>query len=174
MIRRVSITGYKSLQAVTLRLEPLTVIFGPNAAGKSNLFDALGLLSRICTSKTLGDAFDPHEHRGTPLEAFTYGPGGLDALLNAKSAQFTMQVDVQLSPDVIETVETRIRQLREGIADRRSKSPRKRVTERQLRYRITVETVPRTGVLRVIDEELIPLNPDGTVNQRRKPFIGHE
>ena len=46
MIRRVKIQGYKSLKDIEVELQPLTVIIGPNAAGKSNLFDALGLLSR--------------------------------------------------------------------------------------------------------------------------------
>ena len=49
MIRRVFIKGYKSLRDVDLILSPLTVIIGPNASGKSNLLDALGLLSRIVT-----------------------------------------------------------------------------------------------------------------------------
>ncbi len=45
MIERVKAQGYKSLKDVEVELQPLTVIFGPNAAGKSNLFDALALLS---------------------------------------------------------------------------------------------------------------------------------
>ena len=44
MLRRVHIKGYKSLADVEVRLEPLTVLFGPNAAGKSNFLDALQLL----------------------------------------------------------------------------------------------------------------------------------
>jgi predicted ATPase len=174
MIRRVKIEGYKSLRHVELRLQPLTVIFGPNAAGKSNLFDALALLSRMATAKTLRDAFDPREHRGNPLEAFSYGRGGLKGLLESESAQFTVEVEVELSSDVVHAVETRIHQLREGIPDRDAKKPRKRVTERHLRYRVTVEMVPQTGILRVRDEQLLPLNADGSVNQHRKPFISRE
>jgi len=174
MIRRIKIEGYKSLSNVELELDSLTVIFGPNSAGKSNLFDALGLLSRMVTSKTLRDAFDPRMHRGTPIEAFTYGPQGLEGLLSSEEAKFTMEVDVELSPHVIETVETRIRQLREGLPHRQEEKPRRRVTERFLRYRITVEIVPKTGVLRVMDEYLAALTSEGTENRQRKPFIEQE
>ena len=63
MLKRVHIKGYKSLADVEVRLEPLTVLFGPNAAGKSNFLDALQLLSRIGASRTLREAFDA-PHRG--------------------------------------------------------------------------------------------------------------
>ena len=171
MIRRVKIEGYKSLRQVELKLEPLTVIFGPNAAGKSNLFDALGLLSRMATSKTLRDAFDPRMHRGTPLEAFTYGPEGLEGLLARESARFTIEADVELSAAVVTSVENRIRQLREGLPERRGKQHRRHVVENYLRYRVTVEIMPASGVLRVVDEYLVALTSDGTENKRRAPFI---
>jgi predicted ATPase len=41
MIKRVGIEGYKSFLSLNIELRPLTIIFGPNASGKSNLFDAL-------------------------------------------------------------------------------------------------------------------------------------
>jgi len=37
VIKRVQIRGYKSLKNVEVELQHLTVIMGPNAAGKSNL-----------------------------------------------------------------------------------------------------------------------------------------
>ena len=49
MLKRVHIKGYKSLQDVEIGLCPLVVLFGPNAAGKSNLLDALQLLSKLGT-----------------------------------------------------------------------------------------------------------------------------
>ena len=53
MLKRVRIKGYKSLEDAKARLEPLAVLFGPNAAGKSNFLDALQLLSKLGTSATL-------------------------------------------------------------------------------------------------------------------------
>lgn len=110
MIRRVKITNYKSLRDIEIHLSPLTVFIGPNAAGKSNLFDALGLLSRMATAKSLKSAFD--RHRGAPLEAFFYGERGIGGLMARKTAQFTMEVDVELSPQVVRDVERQIQQMR--------------------------------------------------------------
>jgi AAA15 family ATPase/GTPase len=95
MINRVRIQGYKSLRDVELCLRPLTVIFGPNAAGKSNLFDALALLSRIVQGYTLNEAFKGH--RGAPAESFYYSDGGLPALLKRSHVEFRIEVDVALS-----------------------------------------------------------------------------
>lgn len=47
MIHQLRVAGYKSLRLVSVELKSLTVLIGPNAAGKSNLFDAIGLLSRL-------------------------------------------------------------------------------------------------------------------------------
>ncbi|WP_438024269.1 AAA family ATPase [Sorangium sp. So ce233] len=53
MITRIEVDGFKSLRGFTLDLEPLTAIVGANGAGKSNLLDALHLLSRLAqTSAT--------------------------------------------------------------------------------------------------------------------------
>ncbi|MDZ7699679.1 MAG: AAA family ATPase [Deltaproteobacteria bacterium] len=41
MLKRIRIKKYKSLKEVEIALNPLSVIFGPNAAGKSNFLDAL-------------------------------------------------------------------------------------------------------------------------------------
>ena len=49
MLKRIKIQGYKSLVNLELNLKPLSVLVGPNASGKSNLLDALQLLSQIAT-----------------------------------------------------------------------------------------------------------------------------
>ena len=84
MLKRVVIQGYKSLVDLDLTLQPLTVLFGPNAAGKSNFLDAMQLLSRMAFSRTLKEAFEP-PYRGKPLESFTLGPEGLPELLRHTS-----------------------------------------------------------------------------------------
>ena len=47
MLRRIVIKDYKSLVNVDVELQPLSVLFGPNAAGKSNFLDALAFLRDV-------------------------------------------------------------------------------------------------------------------------------
>src|SRR5215210_5899340 len=109
MLRRIRIQNYKSLADVDVTLDSLVVIFGPNAAGKSNFLDPLHFFSRLPTSLTLKDAFDP-PYRGTPLESFTFGPTGIEGLLQEGSKSFTIEADLELSPPVIEAVNQQIRE----------------------------------------------------------------
>lgn len=68
MITKLYIDGFKSFRQFSVEFMPMTVIAGTNASGKSNLFDALQLLSRLAETD-LRTAFQ--EQRGNPMELFT-------------------------------------------------------------------------------------------------------
>lgn len=68
MITKIEIDGFKSFRNFNMEFTPFTLVAGINASGKSNLFDALELLSRLSTM-SLRDAFP--ETRGTVNELFT-------------------------------------------------------------------------------------------------------
>lgn len=136
MLKRIHVQGFKSLLDVEIELAPLVVLFGPNAAGKSNLLEALLLLSRLVTEPTLGKAFEP-PLRGYPLEAFSIPGEGLPALLAQESAELRLEADIQPS----------------------SRSDRK--TRESLRYAVGVQVQLATGSLEVADEYLTRLKRDG-------------
>jgi len=72
MITYLKINGFKSFHNFEMEFTPFTVIAGANASGKSNLFDALTLLSRLAETDNLKKAFS--EQRGEFIELFTqYG-----------------------------------------------------------------------------------------------------
>ncbi|MYC93538.1 MAG: AAA family ATPase [Caldilineaceae bacterium SB0661_bin_32] len=173
MLKRIHIRDYKSLEDVEVNLSQLVVLFGPNAAGKSNFLDALQLLSKMGTSRTLKEAFDP-PYRGKPLESFTIGEGGIKGLLEQESLRFSIEADLSLSDGVINAVNRQIREMRRPSGENglnegtRGPAP---VRERELRYRIEVEMLPQSGVLRVTDEYLAALNAHGEPTGKRKPFI---
>ncbi|MCI3918643.1 ATP-binding protein [Paenibacillus sp. TRM 82003] len=73
MITKIEINGFKGFFNFSLYLQPFQVIVGPNAAGKSNLFDALLLLSRLAGTD-IRSAFQ--EVRGESGELFTFLPNG--------------------------------------------------------------------------------------------------
>ena len=173
MLKRIKIQGYKSLVDLEVNFGHLAVLVGPNASGKSNFLDALHLLSRVATSRTLKEAFDP-PYRGHALESFTFGEEGIKSLLEQETVSFSIEVDVQLSPKIVENVNRQIQKMRRVRLDEDESVSRRSpptVRSQNLRYRIEIEMLPKLGTLRVANEYLAALNTTGEVNQKRKPFL---
>ena len=134
MLTRFRVQGFKSLLDVELELAPLVVLMGPNASGKSNLLEALLLLSRLATEQTLSAAFAP-PLRGYPLEAFSLPEGGLEGLLQQDHEDLMLEAVFQ--------------------------APREDQPEsRTLSYRVGVRIQPKTGALEATGTYLdgIPIN----------------
>jgi predicted ATPase len=134
VLDRFRIRGFKSLRDVELSLAPLVVLFGPNAVGKSNVLEALMLLGRLVTERTVGDALSP-PIRGYPLEAFSLPQGGLRELLDSDKVRLDLEVDLRAPPIG-------------GKTD-------------SLRYRIAIAATPKSGEVRVVDEFLTRLDLKG-------------
>lgn len=69
MITYIKISGFKSFHNFEMNFSPLTVIAGTNASGKSNLFDALLLLSSLAETDNIKKVFK--DQRGEFIELFT-------------------------------------------------------------------------------------------------------
>lgn len=136
MLRRLRVEGFKSLRDLSIELAPVVVVFGPNAVGKSNLLEAVVLLSRLVTERTVAEAFAA-PLRGYPMECFTLPPGGLSQLLSQPKASVRLDADLQLKA------------AENGKGD-------------SLRYAVTIDASPSTGKLAVGDEYLVRLKHDGT------------
>ena len=136
MLNRVHIQGFKSLRDVVLSFAPLTVVFGPNATGKSNLLEALLLLSRLVSERTLAEAFSGPV-RGYPHEAFTFPPEGLEGLLTKDRVDLSMEATIRPS----------------GVRSRASDA---------LLYGVRVGLDPSKGTLSVLNEHLARLKRDGS------------
>ncbi len=85
MITRIEIDGFKTFQDFALDLAPFQVIIGPNGCGKSNLFDAIRLLSKLADSD-LRSSFQ--NLRGEFFEQFTIQPDGKPG----KSMRFAVEM----------------------------------------------------------------------------------
>lgn len=69
MITKIKINGFKSFHNFEMTFTPFTVIAGTNASGKSNLFDALSLLSKLADSDNIKKSLS--DQRGDFLELFS-------------------------------------------------------------------------------------------------------
>jgi len=168
MIRRIKIDGYKSFKNFEVELAPLSVILGPNASGKSNLLDAIYLLSQLVSRRNLKEAFE--EHRGLPLESFFYGDVGYEQLLEKPSLRFSLEVDVELSDWVRERVRDIVRKKKDSDIVGTDGKARGVIREKLLRYRMVLEASPKTGYVKVVDERLAAIKRNGE-EKKRNPFI---
>lgn len=97
MLTRIEIDGFKTFEGFGLDLEPLTAIVGPNASGKSNLFDALRFLS-LLAQYDIRTAIQ--DLRGEPEELFRRTPSGT-------SDSMSFAVEVLLSRNGVDAFGTK-------------------------------------------------------------------
>ena len=91
MFTRIEIDGFKTFEGFGVDLQPFSVIGGANAAGKSNLFDALRFLSRLAEADIRTALQDL---RGEPHELFRLGSNGFSA------SAMKFAIEVLLDPSV--------------------------------------------------------------------------
>ncbi|MFC9327866.1 AAA family ATPase [Kitasatospora sp. NPDC057015] len=105
-VEELRLTSFKSYRRATLRLSPLTVLYGPSGVGKSNALDALTVLSRLALGEEITDSLDGMPGVAGPLAAPVRGgllgcvPHGRDAVIlgctvRAAAGQVRLEVVVR-------------------------------------------------------------------------------
>ena len=122
MLTRIEIDGFKTFERFALDLTPLTAIVGPNASGKSNLFDALQLLSALA-EKDIRSAMKGL--RGEPEEFFRQtAAGAADSMTLAVEVYLRRQGSDDFGRD-FEVSSQRLRyEIKLGLSDGKGDSPR--------------------------------------------------
>jgi len=116
MISKIAISGFKSFHNFEMDLAPFTLIAGANSSGKSNLFDALALISALANSSNLKTAFATQ--RGELIELFTqYAP---DIYAEEMSFMVEVLLDRQITDSWGQTVDLDYTRLRYSLKIKRS------------------------------------------------------
>lgn len=133
MLTRLEVNGFKTFEKLDVTLTPFTMIVGNNAAGKSNLFDVIQLLSNLAT-KDVSEAVKGM--RGEPLELFRQTAAG-------RSKQIELAVEVLIDPTVKDPWGSEVT-----------------LTHTRLRYEVTLErreTKPGIERIQVAREAVFPV-----------------
>lgn len=92
MITYIKIDGFKTFKNFEMYFSPFTVIAGVNAAGKSNLFDALSLMSELAYGNTIQKVLS--SQRGELGELFTLFDNG------KRANEISFVVEILVNPMV--------------------------------------------------------------------------
>lgn len=101
VIEELRLTAFKSFRNATVQLSELTLIIGRNGSGKSNMLDALEVLSRLATGDDVRDVLDGGRRDMGPVR------GGVEGCAPRGSTDFAVGCTVRTGPDLV-TLDVRI------------------------------------------------------------------
>lgn len=111
MLTRIEISGFKSFEDFSMDIGPFMVIFGPNASGKSNIFDAIQLVSKVTSANSRGNLLAAvSDLRGAPDDVFTKYPNGESSTV--MSFALEVLLDAQIQDSLGETINLNYTRLR--------------------------------------------------------------
>ncbi len=90
MIKEITVSNWKSFESATCYIDPLTILIGANASGKSNLLDTFLFLSRIASSIGISQAINGDVHI-PPIR------GGFEWVCRKPHDTFTIKMIVEKS-----------------------------------------------------------------------------
>jgi predicted ATPase len=120
MLTRLEVDGFKSLRDFSIDLEPLTVLLGPNDAGKSNILEALALSSRLAHARGRAQARARPGARPVSARGYTSRFGDrerIDSGQLAPDASNLPSVLAWQSDEVLAEIRAQLAALIPGIAD---------------------------------------------------------
>lgn len=104
------LTRFKSFRDAVVPLDGLAVLTGRNSSGKSNVFDALDVLSRLATPERLRDSLDGRRREGGPVRGGSgslapYGETSFELGCTVRvdgedPVEYLYDVKVEVSPDI--------------------------------------------------------------------------
>ncbi|MEZ4614162.1 MAG: AAA family ATPase [Caldilineaceae bacterium] len=138
MLTRLKVSGFKNLVDVDISFGPFTCIAGPNAVGKSNLFDAIRFLSYLADNPLMDAALS--------VRAEQNGTGDIRSLFHRIGDQYDNRMSFEAEMIIPA----------EGLDDLGQKAE---ASITFVRYRLEIgyrtnETLPMLGSLELLQEEL--------------------
>ena len=142
MLTRLKVSGFKNLVNVDVRFGPFTCIAGPNAVGKSNLFDAIRFLSSLANDTLLNSALSIRSEGGRTGDVRSLFHRAGSRYADCMSFETEMIVPVEAIDDLGQKAQASITLVRYRLV---------------LGYRENSE-LPTLGTMEILSEELEHIN----------------
>jgi len=109
VIKTITLNNWKSFRDAVLHIDPLTVLIGANASGKSNALDALAFLNRVSSGLSITSVLNG--------DANISGiRGGLEWAPRKPESRFTLGCSVAQVRRVVQSITIKLRlRLRAGL-----------------------------------------------------------
>lgn len=156
MLSQLRFKKFKSFLDAAMPVEPLTILIGANASGKSNAIDGLQILSALATNRELIDILDGIRGQETGIRggsrgAARYGGSAFELGCSLDSGEYTLEYEIKIG------VKPRVWLLSESLYKRMHADPKRRI----LIYRTSLT-----------DEKSGDIHVEYQTNQRgRKPKV---
>lgn len=126
MLSQLRFKKFKSFLDASMPVEPLTILIGANASGKSNAIDGLQILSSLATNRELVDILDgirgqENGIRGGSRGAARYGGDAFELGCSLESDGFSLEYEIKIA------VKPRVWLLSESLYKRLHTGSRKRI-----------------------------------------------
>ena len=153
MLTRLKVSGFKNLVDVDVRFGPFTCVVGPNAVGKSNLFDAIRFLSALANHTLVEAAASVREqdNRTADVKSLFHRTGESSA--TEMSFEAEMLVPKEADDDLGQEAEATITFLRYSL---------------QIAYRDNSDSLVPGG-LEIVKEELVHISQRDAFKHLRFP-----
>jgi predicted ATPase len=144
MLTRLKVSGFKNLMGVDIRFGPFTCIAGPNAVGKSNLFDAIRFLSSLANKTLMEAAFSVRSEKVASGDVRNLFHRVGNRMIELMSFEVEMIAPKEAIDDLGQPGKAKVNFLRYTL---------------ELRYRKTGQFGSRSGgQLEIVREELTPIH----------------
>jgi predicted ATPase len=161
MIKRLRVKGFKSLYDLDVTFSPLTVLFGANTSGKSNVLDVIQLLAKSTSVDNVADIFTS-PFRGNGWDSFSFK--NHDTSPHNDNCIFEIKIDLKVSPLLVADIESRCQNWEKLGSSNRY------ITEDYMRYELSVNC-NKDGFLYVSHEDAFALNSNGDPKENSNSFI---
>jgi AAA15 family ATPase/GTPase len=100
LIENIKLRNFKSIEKDEIKLKPLTIFTGPNSSGKSNILEAIAVVSQIAKQASRLSADLPRHLENPEAEFYRYPEPSIEHLVHKGEVQREITIEIHLKSEI--------------------------------------------------------------------------